>query len=401
MRSAIAAVTAVALLASPVLAGAADDGICKASVDPQLEQLSAMIRGADCASAQAVTIAPNVETAVRMTPVFDGPRKFAEPSAVHTEAAVSIVADAYTDRSARLTFFWDQYSSFKDAVHSYNEAVDRVAEPIGEIHAAYMSVVVLHGAPKWVKDVDAALARTVVNVAGGALALGPNLVLFPEALWTAPDRIVSGSSKIRRGISEGHYDYAAKGVAEVCGGVGVLASVATPIAAGFIGRTTPISITQAPVAATASAAIGSEAALVTKREATLVVERVPNSVGAASARVYEASPKHPPWARGDIGHVSKAPKNGAAALENSVEVSEKTRVGIDYETGEYVVFNRTHPHGEVWHGHVRTWDRVRGRSDPLDESMQNALAKSGRTSRSGKILDAPEWAPLKSTGGRR
>lgn len=266
MRSLVAALTAVALVASPILARAAEDGFCDWSPDPQLSDLSAFLDDADCVSAEAVTIDPSVETTVAMTPVFLGPRAFGEPSGIHTKSSVIVYGDPYSsERVAPLSFFWEQYRSFKDAVHSYNEAVDRIAEPIGEIHATYMSVVVLRGPPEWVKNADAAAARTVVNVAGGALALGPNLLLLPEAVWTAPDRIVSGSSKIHQGISDGHYDYAAKGVAEVCGGVGVLASVAGPIAGGFIGRTTPVSIVRAPVGVATSATIGSEAALATAK----------------------------------------------------------------------------------------------------------------------------------------
>jgi hypothetical protein len=68
------------------------------------------------------------------------------------------------------------------------------------------------------------------------------------------------------------------------------------------------------------------------------------------------------------------------------------------------VFNRTHPHGEVWHGHVRTWEQVRGGTDPLNQDMKNALVKSERVVRNGgKIIDAPNWAPeqAKRHEGRR
>lgn len=248
MRSTLAAITAVAFLANASLVSAAEGpttpvaGYCVWSPDPVLTELSVVLDDADCTSRNALTIDPRIEVTVRKSPVHEGPRDFGQPSGVVVETEVAILIDPLSsERPSRLTFFWEQYDSFKGAVHSYNEAVDRVAEPIGEVHAAYMDAVVFHGGPKWVKNLDAALARTTVNVAGGMLALGPNLVLLPEAIIRAPESILAGGSKIQKGVSEGHYDYAAKGVAEVCGGVGVLASLAVPIA-GRIGGRPPLSI---------------------------------------------------------------------------------------------------------------------------------------------------------------
>jgi RHS repeat-associated protein len=61
--------------------------------------------------------------------------------------------------------------------------------------------------------------------------------------------------------------------------------------------------------------------------------------GAMRRHEYEASPKHGATARGNIG---AAPKNGQNALDASVQVKDTSprRVGVDYQTGEIVVFGQ-------------------------------------------------------------
>jgi hypothetical protein len=68
---------------------------------------------------------------------------------------------------------------------------------------------------------------------------------------------------------------------------------------------------------------------------------------------YEASLKHGATARGNI---SAAPRNGQNALDASVQIKDSSspRVGIDYQTGEFVVFDETHPGTGIFHGHVRS-----------------------------------------------
>ena len=63
-------------------------------------------------------------------------------------------------------------------------------------------------------------------------------------------------------------------------------------------------------------------------------------VGPVRRRVYERNPKHGPIDRGEI---SREPKNGQEALDNSVQVKSAStgRIGIDYNEGEFVVFRRT------------------------------------------------------------
>ena len=80
-------------------------------------------------------------------------------------------------------------------------------------------------------------------------------------------------------------------------------------------------------------------------------------------------------------YVSAAPKNGQAALDNSVQVKETSarRVGVDYDTGELSVFDETHPGEGVFHGHVRAWEE-------LNDQQRNAFTNGGITDRRGRIL---------------
>lgn len=263
--------------------------------------------------------------------------------------------------------------------------VNTVSQAVGSTQARWFSV-----GPSLVRNINATATATAIDYAGSAVSdlpliallpsLGPVVLLpgnaeYVEQVVGGPGQIEHGGGELAEGVRTGRFDQAAEGFGEVCGGVGVLASVAVPLSASARAvRPLP----RAPI--------------VEKPVATLAAER-PNSVGAAALRKYEASPKHPAWERGNFGKVSKAPKNGQAALENSVEVGDKTRVGIDYETGEFVVFNRTFEYQEIWHGHVREWKQVRGGTDPLNNQMRSALIKSERTTPNGKIVDAPQWAP--------
>jgi len=99
--------------------------------------------------------------------------------------------------------------------------------------------------------------------------------------------------------------------------------------------------------------------------------------GAMRRHQYEASPKHGATARGNIG---AAPRNGQNALDASVQVKDTSprRVGIDYQTGEIVVFDETHPGAGIFHGHVRSWNQ-------LSQEMKTALYESGLTTKKGKI----------------
>lgn len=76
---------------------------------------------------------------------------------------------------------------------------------------------------------------------------------------------------------------------------------------------------------------------------------------------------------------SKGPTNGQEALENSVQVKPTSprRIGVDPDTNEFVVFDRTG--GDVYHGHVRPWDK-------LHQDMKNALIKAKKADNKGNIL---------------
>lgn len=80
------------------------------------------------------------------------------------------------------------------------------------------------------------------------------------------------------------------------------------------------------------------------------------------------------------GRKSPRPVNGQGALDNSLQVSQTStrRVGIDPDTGNFVVFDETFPGSGVFHGHVRPWDE-------LEQAQQAILRRSFGVSRTGKI----------------
>lgn len=100
------------------------------------------------------------------------------------------------------------------------------------------------------------------------------------------------------------------------------------------------------------------------------------SIGAARRPDYEPAPYH---GKVDNATKSRAPKNGQDALDVSVQVKSTSprRVGIDHETGEFVVFDKTRDN--VYHGHVRSWDE-------LHPDMQRALQEAGMVNRRGKKI---------------
>jgi len=107
-----------------------------------------------------------------------------------------------------------------------------------------------------------------------------------------------------------------------------------------------------------------------------VVTQGGRSAGAMVRREYQGASYH-----GKVGNAvkSKAPTNGQDALDMSVQVkgTSPRRVGIDYKTGEFAVFDQTS--SGVFHGHVRGWK-------DLTSQMQNSLRKSGMVDRKGNIL---------------
>jgi hypothetical protein len=102
--------------------------------------------------------------------------------------------------------------------------------------------------------------------------------------------------------------------------------------------------------------------------------------GAMKRLVYEASPKHGPVAR---GNVSAAPVNGQSALDMSFEIKATStrRIGIDYEEGQFVIFDQTSE--GVFHGHVRSWAQ-------LDQVQRNVLIRLDLVDRRGNILVGPQ-----------
>jgi len=96
----------------------------------------------------------------------------------------------------------------------------------------------------------------------------------------------------------------------------------------------------------------------------------------AAGLVYEGAPYH---GSKKSGGKSAGPKNGQAALDNSVQVkgTSPRRAGIDKANNEIVVFDQHSP--GKFHGHVREWGE-------LTSEMQNALKNAGLTNASGNII---------------
>ncbi|MFI8465060.1 hypothetical protein ACIGBJ_14935 [Stutzerimonas stutzeri] len=71
--------------------------------------------------------------------------------------------------------------------------------------------------------------------------------------------------------------------------------------------------------------------------------------------------------------------NNRVALSSCNRPTSPRRIGVDPQTKEIVVFDRTG--GDIYHGHVRPWGK-------LHQDMKNALIKSGKTDAKGNILGA-------------
>ncbi|WP_179948909.1 RHS repeat-associated core domain-containing protein, partial [Burkholderia sp. FL-7-2-10-S1-D7] len=99
------------------------------------------------------------------------------------------------------------------------------------------------------------------------------------------------------------------------------------------------------------------------------------------ARIFKNAPYH---GKTDNAIKSRAPTDGQAALDNSVQVkpTNERRVGVDANNGEIVVLDQTrvHPNGdEEFHGHVRCWC-------DLHNEQKSALQKAGKISVKGNII---------------
>jgi filamentous hemagglutinin len=100
------------------------------------------------------------------------------------------------------------------------------------------------------------------------------------------------------------------------------------------------------------------------------------SLGSSRRLDYEPASYH---GKVDNATKSRAPTNGQDTLDVSVQVKPTSprRVGMDSETGDFVVFDKTREN--VYHGHVRSWE-------DLHPDMQRALQDAGMVNRRGKLL---------------
>lgn len=94
-------------------------------------------------------------------------------------------------------------------------------------------------------------------------------------------------------------------------------------------------------------------------------------------RFFEDNSKH---GKDKKGRAGKAPENPQEVLDDSFELPGNTtrRVGVDYKTGEFNVFDE-HSEGK-FHGHVRTWNE-------LSQDMKNILLKQKVVTKKGKIIN--------------
>ena len=238
----LAASLAALIAAVPTHAIAADAvadtiaGWCKQDVDPRLEQLSALLDEAACEAAEAVPVDSRVRTRVLRSPVFEGPREFGLPSGIRTDVDVSWMFAPLVeiDETPKPSFFWSQYQGFKEAVEAYNAGAGEAGE--------YLADTQYDLGPEWLKNIYRAGGKTGVEVVAGVIAVGPNLILTPEAVWQTPDVASNGLAKIEVGISTRQHELVLEGLGEVCGAVGTLAAVAIPFAKGIGSARGPISL---------------------------------------------------------------------------------------------------------------------------------------------------------------
>jgi filamentous hemagglutinin len=75
--------------------------------------------------------------------------------------------------------------------------------------------------------------------------------------------------------------------------------------------------------------------------------------------------------------------NGQSALDMSFQIKATStrRIGIDYEEGQFVIFDQTSE--GVFHGHVRSWAQ-------LDQVQRNVLIRLDLVDRRGNILVGPQ-----------
>ena len=103
-------------------------------------------------------------------------------------------------------------------------------------------------------------------------------------------------------------------------------------------------------------------------------EQVNDNTSVGQNGIYKGADYH---GREDNDVKSKAPKDGQAALDNSVPLNPDTtkrRIGIS--DGEIVVLDETSE--GIFHGHVRNWDS-------LSDKMRSVLRREGMVNKKGKI----------------
>jgi hypothetical protein len=197
------------------------------------------------------------------------------------------------------------------------------------------------------------IALEALNIAAAPVAYAVNQAIAAspvgEAIQNVQERITGA---ISNKFTEAGYD----SKDSTAGGVGAMAVMGAVAGWGA-----------AKVLSYASGVFGAMRAKPLASPPVLPNQALGGSVGAMRRRDYVPADYH---GKVDNPIKSRGPVNGQDALDASVQVKTTSprRVGIDYATGDFVVFDQTLNH--TYHGHVRAW------SD-LDSKMQHA-DKRGR-----------------------
>lgn len=92
------------------------------------------------------------------------------------------------------------------------------------------------------------------------------------------------------------------------------------------------------------------------------------------------SPKHGPYPQGNIA-AGLNMEEGQKALDISVPVKDrsgnKKNQRVSVWKGQFIVFLPTDLENDVWHNHIRSWEKDRSGNNGLDDDMQRALQEAG------------------------
>ncbi|MCX4096655.1 hypothetical protein [Nocardia sp. alder85J] len=297
------------------------------------------------------TPVPNGDVTL-LTQAADAWKKFAEHDAIKNAAdtlnriSATLTADL---KAPDLDHFSDHFTTLTQGATNLHSAATGLA-PLVAVHQDGLSTL-----------------RTNVHSATDGL------LVKLAAIGVATAAVVIATTIFSFGLGLAGGDEAEAGAATAAGAT-LVAEVGTTISS-------EVSAFFGTVLAGATAAFGGVTELSATALAAIAALSVVSVAGDSvpdDKRTYEGSPKHGKEQR---GNAAPEPTHGQETLDRSVPIKPTTprRVGYDPETGEFDVFDETHPDSGIYHGHQRTWDQ-------LSQDMQNALVRAGVVNRRGKPL---------------